>query len=459
MTGALTKRVDFSSRHRPAGTARDRRFPRTRLLLAFFCVAAPLLLGQTAPAARDSGSAEDPKPAKTEASKTTGHEKQPWSWHGKWIDRKNTKASLVYTRKHGLEISSRGGNYKIAIRGRLQLRYSDPFDIDPRKDADFAIQNRGLRVRRARLKTKGHVFRPWVTFKYEHDLVNHHVLDLRTTIKKYEWLQFRAGQWKVDYNRDRDTSSAKQQFADRSIVNRTFTVDRQAGFEMLGHLLPNSRGDSRYFVGVYTGNGRGAGFGQGGHPMYVARYQWNFLGRDLPWSSSDLERHEKPVASIAVAGLTNRSPYTRFSGAGGSQLDGFEPGAPGQYSLKQAMGEFALKYRGFSAQSEYHLKQIFDHVNDTLTKMHGFYAQAGYLPHGAVDWIPRQLEIGYRYGFVDWRDHRPHDHQQENTIAVNWFFEGHNDKLVFEVGRLSLQQPAGPDLHTTRYRVQWDIHF
>jgi len=365
---------------------------------------------------------------------------------------------IDYSRK-GVKVESRSGNYEATIRGRVQLRFSHPLDHDPRKESHFSIQQSRFRFRRARLKAEGHAVRPWLTFKFEHDLVDNHLLNLRVTFKKYEWLQFRAGQWELEYNRERATSSGKQQFADHSTVNRVFTIDYQPGFEILGHLAPGSRGDSWYFAGIFTGTGRANGFDDDGHPMYMARYQWNFLGRDPGFSSSDVEYHDKPAASLAVGGVTNQSRYTRFSSSGGGELDGFEPGAPGQYSIKQAMGEFFLKYRGISVQHESHWKRIHDNINLTTTDLRGAYVQAGYFPHSVVRWVPRQWEFAYRYAYVDPNTGRPADLRQEHTVVFNWFFEGHDNKLTLEAGRLSLARPGRPDRSEFRYRVQWDVQF
>ncbi|HUV12424.1 MAG TPA: porin, partial [Acidobacteriota bacterium] len=71
-----------------------------------------------------------------------------------------------------------------------------------------------------------------------------------------------------------------------SIVNREFTVDRQPGVMLAGHLWPGRRTDSWYLFGVFTGNGRGSS-NDDCSMMWFARYQWNFLGRDLPYSQSD----------------------------------------------------------------------------------------------------------------------------------------------------------------------------
>jgi hypothetical protein len=193
--------------------------------------------------------------------------------------------------------------------------------------------------------------------------------------------------------------------------------------------------------------------------MYLARYQWNFLGRDIGFASGDLENRESPAASFAISGLTNRSRYTRFSSSGGGQLDGFEAGAPGQYSLKQANAEFTFKYRGFSVQNENHWKNVYGHVNLASTDMRGAYAQAGYFLHNLLPDIPKIVEVGYRYAYVDPDTRATGDLRQEHTAVVNIFVEGHDNKLSFDAGRVYKSRTGLPDLSSWRYRVQWDVHF
>ena len=92
---------------------------------------------------------------------------------------------------------------------------------------------------------------------------------------------------------------------------------------MFGHLFKGTRADSWYYGGVFTGTGRGGGNNDDGQMMWAGRYQWNFLGRDLPFAQSDVEYHDEPAASVAFAAATNRSPFTRFSSSGGGQLVSF----------------------------------------------------------------------------------------------------------------------------------------
>lgn len=372
---------------------------------------------------------------------------------------KKSPPPIKFSRK-GLELSDSKGNFTSRINWRLQSRYSYPFDSDPRTPDDFATQGgKDFDFRRARFKAEGAVFRPWIEYSMEHDLVNNRLLTADVTIARFEGLQFKFGQWKANYSRERVDSSGKQQFAERSIVNRVFTLDRQKGAMVTGRLMKGTLGDSRYYGGVFSGTGRGISSRdeRGRSPLLVARYQWNFLKRDVEHSQSDLAYHEKPAASLAFAAASNRGRYTRFSSSGGGQLEGFAAGDPGQYSIRQYLEETALKYRGFSYQQEFHWKRIIDNKNLRTTRLRGSYAQAGYFFHHLAPAIPKQLETAFRYAFVDRDTSAPDDLLQEFTFAVNWFFEGHSNKLTFDVSRLRLNQTGEPHLADTRYRAQWDI--
>ncbi len=379
------------------------------------------------------------------------------------------KPKLFRYSRSGLRIGEKGkGKFVAKVNVRSQMRFSSPFQSAPRKASHFTrAEEQDFRFRRARFKMEGHAFAPWVQYKYEHDLVGTRVLDARMTIGKWEWMKFRFGQWKVDYSRERMDSSGKQQFADRSIVNRAFTLDRQKGATVLGRLMKGTLGDSRYYVGVFTGNGRGFRTRPGaeeldhgdGSPLVMARYQWNFLGRDVGHSQSDLEYHDKPAAALSFGTARNRSRYTRFSSSGGGQLDGFKLGRPGQYALRQFMEEATMKYRGLSLQHEFHKKRIEDTVSANMTYMRGGYVQAGYFFHHLFPRVPKQLEVGTRYAMVDPSRARGNDLQKETVIVVNWFFYGHGNKLTFDTSRFSLGQMEGSDLKDTQVRLQWDVSF
>ncbi len=367
----------------------------------------------------------------------------------------------------GLELGSADEAFDVRASFRSQLRFSSPFRSSPRTASQFdRADENDFRFRRARFKMGGRLLAPWIKFKYEHDLVKGRLLDLRFDIGP-EWMKLRVGQWKVDYSRERMDSSGNQQFTERSIVNRAFTLDRQKGVTVLGRLAKGSTADSQYFVGVFTGQGRGVfrerrvpSDAADGSPLWLARYQWNPLGGGVGLSQSDLEKLDHPRLSIALATAGNRSSYTRFSSGGGGRLDGFERGAPGQYSIRQHLEETAFKHRGFSLQHEFHVKRIFDHVNLRRTRMRGSYLTSGYFFHESYPKIPRQLELGLRYAFVDPNIRRDGDMIREAGVVANWFFSGHADKLTADVSRYTLPTPDdGSRRSAVGVRVQWDVSF
>jgi len=42
---------------------------------------------------------------------------------------------------------------------------------------------------------------------------------------------------------------------------------------------------------------------------------------------------------------------------------------------------------------------------------------------------------------------------------VNWFMEGHSNKLTFDVGRYGLVQANGTGRSVVQVRMQWDVTF
>lgn len=360
----------------------------------------------------------------------------------------------------GLVIQSGDGNYRAQIRFRIQFRVTHPFDEDPVAGEDFALADAtSLAIRRARFKIGGHAIRPWIDYFVEYDFPSSRLLDFRVTLTRLPWLHFRIGQWKVEFNRERRDSSGEQQFVDRSIVNAPFTVDRQQGLELTGRVLKGTVLDSTYFAGVFTGTGANERANDDSRPMWMARYQWNPFGRELPFSQSDVQGRAQPAASLAVAGVWNRSPFTRFSSAGGGALPGFELGGPGRYSVHQWMEEAALHWRGFSFQHEFHWKTVDDNETGVETRLRGTYVQAGAFVFRPEPEQPKGLEVAARYAVVDPSSTVDDDRQEEVTAAANWFFRGHSNKVSVDVSRLALEQAGLPDRVFHRARAQWDVQF
>jgi phosphate-selective porin OprO/OprP len=200
--------------------------------------------------------------------------------------------------------------------------------------------------------------------------------------------------------------------------------------------------------------------------MYMARLQWNFLGRDLSWRQTDIEYTEKPTGSFAIAGFTNTGHCTRWSSSGCGSLDGFDSPAsavPGQFEIEQVVQEFAYKHRGFSAQQEFHRKTITDQSDNSRYELTGGYAQAGYFLHNVFPAVPAPLELAMRYAFVDEpnrADRSLENERREFTLGANWFINGHSSKITLDYSRLSIDDSLlAIDDADNRVRLQWDVQF
>ena len=394
--------------------------------------------------------------------------------------------------KKGFTLETRDGFFKTAIQWRFQGRFSYPERTDADSFEDFSGDDdeSTFELRRVRLKVGGHAYRPWIKHYLEvnwqstsnsgSSAGSASLITWRFTLDKYKWAQLRIGQWKVNYNRERVDSSGKQQFVERSIVNTVFTLDRQVGAMLMGRLAPGTFADLWYHLGVFTGSGRGEA-NDDDNMMWMGRLQWNFLGRDLKSSQSDIEYHKNPAASAAFGAYTNIGKCTRWSSSGcGTLQNGFTTslGVPytsdsdavnGQFRTDGMMEEFALKWRGLSIQHEYHWKQIKDTgrpgtggnpgASRSKTNLMGSYSQIGYFPHYLIPTIPKPLEIAFRYAFVDPNVSVKNDKLQEFTGAINWFFAGHRNKLTLDATHFELDRPVGSNQHEQRIRLQWDVSF
>lgn len=328
-------------------------------------------------------------------------------------------ANLSYG-KDGFEFRTNNDRFSLAIQNRVQIRYSDPFDSDPRSIEDLDRDESSFRIRRARTRLRGHAYWPWLKYYLQYDWSQPILRDLTLTVEKYPWAKVWFGRGKVIYNDERVTSSANQQFVNRSIVTDVFTVDRQQGVQIFGNVFPGTWHDMSYAAGIFSGLGVGEGNNDDRHRMYSGRVQWNALGGEMPFTQSDTGFHEKPALNFAFAAATNRSKCTAFQTDSGScrNLPGFAPGQDGQYRINQMMEEVRFKWQGFSLQHELHWKEIIDTFRvqgdpARKTQLMGGLIQAGYFPHYIFPIIPRNLEFAGRYAFVDPNTRVKNDMQEE----------------------------------------------
>jgi hypothetical protein len=345
------------------------------------------------------------------------------------------------------------------LEWRLQTRVAYPYDSDPITLEDFTDDRIYLGVNRARMKVGGHAYRPNFKYYLEYELFGTALLDFRAMYEFSPAFNLKIGQWKAQYSRERIVSSGKQQTVERSILNYAFTIDRQQGISLYGRLKGNGALDFNYWISTFMGTGRGASDSDDDNLMYMTRWQWNPMGEPVGFSGSDLSRHQKFIMSVVVAGVTNESPYTRFSTSGGGQLPGFEDGINGQYRVNQLMFETSGKLRGISWQQELHWKQIEDNVNFTETVMFGNLFQIGYFFNQIFPAFPPKLEVFARHAWYDPDNDVDDNHRSEITSGVNYFINDHRNKVSLEYSYLNFQDDPGQIRDGSRIRLQWDVSF
>lgn len=367
------------------------------------------------------------------------------------------RGPLVGRGSRGVFIESADGTWRTSFQFRLQFRVSQPYDSDPNDVSDLdAPSTLQTAIRRSRFKVDGRGFKPWLRYYMEFDVGSASLLNYEVKVEPSPQLNFKVGQWKAVYSRERSVSSGRQLTVDRSLINRAFTLDRQQGVSVYGRLGEGTTGDVNYWVSAFTGLGRGGTRNDDNHLMYMGRLQWSPLGRRVEFRGGDLARTTEPAVSLAVGGSTNDSPCTRFSGSGCGRLEGYA--ADGDFRVRQAMFETAFNWRGFSWAQEYHWKWIRDNDTSVDSDLSGSYVMVGYFPGEAIPAIPSPLELGARWSTLDPDESVNEVDWSEVTFAVNWFFSGHDNKVTAEYTLFS----ADDGIRTRRdgrWRLQWDVQF
>lgn len=321
-----------------------------------------------------------------------------------WIfSQKKVDLSILTKPQKGIEFVAKDSLFSMRFQFRIQNRAA----MLTKSETDLSAGSYEFRVRRFRLKMEGFVYSPKLTYKLQlafsrgdmdwdmtqESTVNTSVNVLRDAVINYEpWkdVKFSFGQAKLPGNRQRVISSGDQQFADRSIVNATFNIDRDFGF--FGSVKRN------YFavLGALTiGEGRNSN-GPNTGLSYTGRVEalpfGAFADRN-DYQEGDLAREPKPKLSIGASYNFN-DDAVRAGGQLGRDL--FRKTDMSTFSL-----DLLFKYRGFALYSEFMQRNCttpITYTADSLTVQpvfagNGFLQQVSYL-------FKSNWEVALRYAEV-----------------------------------------------------------
>jgi len=333
----------------------------------------------------------------------------------------------------GIQYKSKDSLFYTNFRFRMQNRLGYSNVLDEIENDKFEA-----RIRRLRMRMDGYIYTPKISYSVQlafsrgdQDFDDSGVPNIvRDAVLFYNFsddFYVSFGQNKLPGNRQRMNSSGSLQFADRSLVNSNFTVDRDFGISFnlskkLGGVPVNAK------AAISTGEGRPVNTTDDGL-AYTGRIEFLPLGdftNDNDYSEGDLEREQKPKLSIG-GGYSYNDRTIREGGQTGKFVQN-------PFTLKTAFADAIFKYQGFAYQVEYMRRDVDDPLNITdegdeseathAYKGWGINQQTSYLlNHG--------YEIAGRYTFIQpHQDIKSYESQTEVLeIGLTKYLKAHRLKF------------------------------
>ena len=420
--------------------------------------------------------------------------------------------TIQYRQGSGFVFTTPGGNFQLATGVWGQFRYTlQDVDEDFTNAKKSTEDSQSFDVPRIRTYWKGHAFTPSLRYEIEVEWNASGGDLLRNVYGEYaildgQWLTFRGGQWKVPFCREEMTPDSRQEFNERSVACQNFRFERARGIQLYGTPMNSLL---EYYLGAFNTTGRNGPPNPDTNFLYVARLATSPLGA-VGYSEGDLQDSPDPLFGVGASygyervradGFTtaatsatsstdpdqlviqsdgtpvNRVPVQRMIQPYYAQLS--KPGAL-TAELQNVEVDFAFRWHGAFVEAEYF--KLFVH-NDAWTsaaapsppfelpqssfQAWGWYALAGYFV------IPHKLEMALRYSACtpnqDYRVVKPNSRaiepfQTELLGAVNYYFWGHDLKLMTDFGPISTAGVEAVDgtietQNDFRCRIQAQMYF
>ncbi|HOY40025.1 MAG TPA: porin, partial [Bacteroidales bacterium] len=292
-----------------------------------------------------------------------------------------------------------------SIMTNLRFRIQNRFSMFSMSDSDLSINETEFKVRRLRLRFDGFVFDHKISYLFQlafsRDDIDWDknkfpslVRDAMVFYKPISNLQIGFGQGKLPGNRQRVISSGQQQFADRSIVNSNFTLDRDFGF-FVSISQPVGIGLFRLRAAVTSGEGRNIPKGDANF-AYTGRIEYLPFGiftNDGDYFEGDLDREPKPRLSLA-GGYSFNKGAIRTGGQLGSFMDS-------GHDIMTLFADMVFKFRGWAFSSEFIKRDIHGSAFVTLTDGTPAYIVTGYGINTQLSYcFANHIEIAARHSVI-----------------------------------------------------------
>ena len=363
---------------------------------------------------------------------------------------------------------------KIQFNARIQNR----MDLSSEGSEDFSPTEILFRTRRMRLKAKGFLVDPRLTFKLElafsrNDLSEQ--LGASGNILYDAYMQYaltpsldvRFGQFKVPGNRERVVSSGDLALVDRSILNSAFNLDRDIGvmikFEKNLGTVPFA-----YYGMISNGEGRNI-LSTDLEPNKNNQLDLAITQRVeiLPlgafedggdYFEADLLREETPKISIG-AGYTHNDDAVRARGQRSSLL--YEP-----RHINTRFADLIFKYQGWSFMGEYMRVRTPENpvTSDNNGNRRAVRTGEGYMLQAGYVW-PSMWGLTGRFSETTPSEevyneiYSLYNAETETRIGVSKYIRGHRIKVQSDIGYLTEKDFGVDDQEYWEWRFQVEIGF
>lgn len=348
----------------------------------------------------------------------------------------------------GIQFKTEDDLFYLKFGTRFQSRWDFNNTLSSSSE-EAAFENKAW-VKRARLKFDGYFLNKNLVYKIEYDLAGGYVRDALFKYKKNSF-ELWFGQGKLPGNRERIVSSGNLQMVDRSLYNKYYNIDRDAGVQLhhkfkLGNAIVYDRWAVSSGDGIRS-NSYSPGVSLTGKLEVLPLGEFMSKGH---YKSADLSREKS--AKIAIACFTNYNvDATKDRGQVGDVIGG-------EADLLSIGGDFILKYRGYSLMVEAGSRTVTDdnefiyddngNVVDVYYTGFGGNVQTGYV-------FKNNLEVSGRYSFTNPNETAYNSDITDYTFAVSRYFIGNNFKLQGDV--TFREQPGMQDQVMTRLQMEFQF--
>lgn len=368
----------------------------------------------------------------------------------------------------GITVADEADRFELNVRFRTQNRLT----YETRSGRDLAPETVEAVTRRLRLRLEGHALDPRLLYRvqlaftradqdWDNSGLANTLRDAVIAWRHSKRLQLLFGQAKLPGNRQRVISSGDQQFVDRSIVNATYNLDRDAGLQL--HLAQDlGRLHARLRTAVTNGEGRNGGITLTNNDglAYTGRLELMPLGEFEGGGDNfegDLHRESSLKVAIAVT-YSHNARTNRTGGQIGRLL--YQP-----RSIDTIYADALVKFRGAAVYAEYAWR---DAEGSPVTAAEGQEANPSFV-HVGTGWMlqasylwPRGFEIGGRRASINPRfDIRPLTNAVIDwTGVVTYYLQGHRVKLQTDItftDESSITPSAARDRWTARFQIELGI--